>query len=225
MYCMVVFFDKTIYFHIEIEYTNYIVTTNLYTLFASLKFMARTSKPKKRLDDMLEYLWEREQTKNYTFDNPLTILTGITYLTKNPQNTSQSPIILLLNKSVSAKKMRDAYTRAQNKTEKGVFPLFHKGIYFRNAVSRDDAKIDIRNKDTLRDFSQEELAKAVLLSPAEKFVRSKTPALKYFQPADALRSTKIQTYTFAPLLFTPGPDNKRLEPEYSKRYFLPKKME
>ena len=190
-------------------------------MFASLKFMARTSKPKKRLNDMLEYLWEREQTKDYTFDNPLTNLTGITYLTKNPQNASQSPIILLLNQSVSAKKMRDAYTRAQNKTAKGVFPLFHKDVYFRNAVIREDAKIDIRNKDTLRDFSQEELAKAVLLSPAEKFVRMRTPTLKYFRPADGLRSTTIQTYTFKPLLFKPGPNNNRLEPEYSKRYFLP----
>lgn len=203
---------------------------NLYLLTSNNKFiyafhlpacMARVSAATKRLDDMLEFLSNQEKTKDYVVDQPVTDLTGITYLTKDPDATAHSPIILLLNDKVSGEKMRDAYHRATNKTLQGIFPLFHKDTYFRNAVNHKDAKIDIRNKDTLRGIPQETLADVIILSPAEKFVRARTPALKYFRPSDALHSTSIQTYTFKPVMFTPGPNNNRLEAEQSKRYFLP----
>lgn len=189
--------------------------------------MARVSAAKKRLDEMLELLSAQDKTKDYVVDEAVTQLTGITYLTKDPEATPKSPMIILLNDEVSEGKMRDLYHRAINKNPRGIFPLFHKGVYFRNAIEH--SKIDIRNKDTLRHYPQDTLEEAIILSPAEKFVRSQgsahqQPVLKYFQPKDPLHKAKIQTYQFKPLRFAPGPNNNRLEPEQSKQYFLPARV-
>ncbi len=221
MLCGGLLLYKIVSFYIETTNNNYAVVTNFIYLVHLNKLMRTRKKPQQRLEDMLNHLQAREQTKDYVLDEHLSEFTNIPQLNKDPQHASNSPTILLLYQDVSEENIRDAYRRASNKTDKGVFPLFFadQETYLRPAV-REEAKVDIRNKRSLRHYTRDALKQAVILSPAERFVHQQHQQVKYFFEPTMLKRAKIRSYTFTPLELRRNQSSRWPGTEKSKRYFF-----